>query len=52
MIDQWLGVVRAIRPECPARITPDGQALKIAHGTPVVPAGPGILERFEKLLDR
>ena len=44
MIDQWLGVVRAIRPECPARITPDGQALKIAHGTPVVPAGPGILE--------
>jgi hypothetical protein len=36
MIDQWLGVVRAIWPDCPARITPDGHALKIDHGTPVL----------------
>jgi hypothetical protein len=41
MIDQWLGVVRAIWPECPARIAPDGQTLKIDHGTPVLRAPGG-----------
>jgi len=38
MLDQWLGVVRALWPECPAHITPDGQSLKINHGTPVIPS--------------
>ena len=38
MIDQWLGIVRAIWPECPARIAPDGQTLKIDHATPVLHA--------------
>ena len=37
MLDQWLGVVRALWPECPARITPDGQAVRIDHATPVIP---------------
>jgi len=36
MIEQWLGVMRAIWPDCPARITPDGHALKIDHGTLVL----------------
>jgi len=36
MVDQWLGVVRAIWPECPARITLDGHSLEIAHGTPIL----------------
>ena len=38
MLDQWLGVVRALWPECPAYIAPDGQSLKITHGTPVLPS--------------
>jgi len=38
MIDQWLGFVRALWPECPAHITGDGQSIKINRGTPVLPA--------------
>ena len=38
MLDHWLEVVRALWPECPAQITPDGQAVKIDHATPVVPS--------------
>ena len=38
MLDQGLGVVRAIRPECPAQISGDGQSMTISHGTPVLPA--------------
>ena len=37
MLDQWLGVVRALWPECPAQMTPDGHALKIGHTTAVLP---------------
>jgi hypothetical protein len=29
-LDQWLGLVRAMWPECPARISPDGQSLLLA----------------------
>jgi Plasmid encoded RepA protein len=36
MLDQWLGVVRALWPECPAQISPDGQAVKIDHAAPVL----------------
>jgi hypothetical protein len=35
MIEQWLGVVRALWPECPARLSSDGRALAIDYGTPV-----------------
>jgi hypothetical protein len=28
-LDEWLGVIKAMWPECPARITPDGQSLVI-----------------------
>jgi len=38
MLDQWLGVVRALGPECPVQITPDGQAVKIDHAPPVLPS--------------
>jgi hypothetical protein len=38
VLDQWLGVVRALWPECPAEITPDGQAVKVDHAEPVLPA--------------
>jgi hypothetical protein len=37
MLEQWLGVVRALWPECPARINADGGTLKIDRGTPVLP---------------
>jgi len=36
MLDQWLGVVRAIWPECPAHISSDGQSIRINHGTPIL----------------
>jgi len=42
MLDQWLGVVRALWPECPAQITADGQAVKIDHATPVLPLAVGV----------
>ena len=32
MLEQWLGTIRVIWPECPARISSDGQSIKIAHG--------------------
>ena len=38
MLEQWLGTIRVIWPECPARISPDGQSIKIAKPTPIVPA--------------
>jgi Plasmid encoded RepA protein len=38
MLEQWLGVVGAIWPECPAHITSDGQSIKISQGTPVLPS--------------
>jgi hypothetical protein len=37
MLDHWLGVVRAIWPECPAHISHGGQSMKISRGTPVLP---------------
>jgi hypothetical protein len=39
MLAQWLGVVHAIWPECPADITSDGRAIRIEHARPVLPAG-------------
>jgi len=42
MLDEWLGVVRALWPECPAQITADGQAVKIDHATPVLPLAAGV----------
>jgi hypothetical protein len=36
MLAQWLGQVRTVWPECPARISADGQSLSIAHATAVV----------------
>ena len=38
MLEQWLGTIRAIWPECPARISSDGQSIKIAQATSIVPA--------------
>jgi len=38
MIEQWLASIRAIWPECPARMTSDGQSIAIAPATPVLPA--------------
>jgi hypothetical protein len=36
-LDQWLDVIAAIWPECPAKITLDRQALKIHPATAVIP---------------
>jgi hypothetical protein len=38
MLDHWIGVVRALWPECPAQITADGQAVRIDHATAVCPS--------------
>jgi hypothetical protein len=38
MIEQWLGVIRAMWPQCPARVSKDGQSLLIDHAPAVVPA--------------
>jgi hypothetical protein len=38
MLDQWLGTIRLIWPECPARLSADGQFLTINHAAAVVPA--------------
>ena len=37
MLEQWLRTIRAMWPECPARISPDGRNLLIEHGTAVLP---------------
>src|SRR3954451_8181079 len=35
MLDQWLTTIRAIWPECPARIVSNGQSSEIRNATPV-----------------
>jgi hypothetical protein len=37
MLEQWLGTIRVIWPECPARLSADGQSLTVDHATAVVP---------------
>lgn len=39
MIEQWLNSIRALWPECPARISRDGQTIVVRHAPAVVPAG-------------
>ncbi len=38
MIEQWFNSIRALWPECPARISRDGQAIVVRHSPAVVPA--------------
>jgi len=38
MLEQWLVTIRAIWPECPARISPCGQSLAIAHKLSILPS--------------
>jgi hypothetical protein len=38
MLEQWLRIVHAMWPSCPARISPDGQALLLNHASAVLPA--------------
>jgi hypothetical protein len=38
MIEQWLRVIRAMWPQCPARVSKDGRNLLIDHAPAVVPA--------------
>jgi hypothetical protein len=40
MLEQWLRTIRVIWPECPARISADGQTMSIDHGVAVVPKNP------------
>lgn len=37
MIEQWLTMIRAVWPECPAVISKDGEALIIDHATAILP---------------
>jgi hypothetical protein len=37
MLEQWLRTIRAMWPECPARISRDGQSLLIQHAPAILP---------------
>ena len=37
MIEQWLDSIRVLWPECPARLTSDGQAITVKHALAVLP---------------
>lgn len=37
MVEQWLGTIRALWPQCPARITADGQSIVVKHAPAVLP---------------
>jgi hypothetical protein len=37
MLEQWLATIRVIWPECPARLSADGQFLTVTHAAAVVP---------------
>jgi hypothetical protein len=38
MVEQWLGAIRALWPECPARLSSDGQAINIRPAVAVLPS--------------
>jgi hypothetical protein len=38
MLDQWLAIIRAIWPDCPAGISPDGKTIRIGKSSAVLPA--------------
>jgi hypothetical protein len=38
MLEQWLTTIRALWPECPARISPDGRSIIVMHTPVVMPA--------------
>jgi hypothetical protein len=38
MVAQWLDNIRALWPECPARISSDGQSILVRHAPAVLPA--------------
>ena len=44
MIEQWLETIRALWPQCPARISADGQAIVLKHAPAVLPATAAVLE--------
>jgi hypothetical protein len=37
MLQQWLGTIRVIWPECPAKLSADGKFLSINHSAAVLP---------------
>ena len=37
MLEQWLALIRAVWPECPAKVSADGQRLHLAPGKAVLP---------------
>jgi len=37
MVEQWLGAIRALWPDCPAKLSSDGQAITIKHAVAVLP---------------
>jgi replication initiator protein len=44
MIEQWLETIRALWPQCPARISADGQEIVLKHAPAVLPATAAALE--------
>jgi hypothetical protein len=41
MLEQWLGTIRVMWPECPARITSDGRTIAIARVAAIRPQAEG-----------
>lgn len=42
MMEQWLTMIRAVWPECPAQISTDGNTLVICHAKAILPEPPGL----------
>ncbi len=38
IVEQWLETIRALWPQCPARISGDGQAILLKHAPAMLPA--------------
>ena len=50
MMEQWLTMIRAVWPECPAAISKDGEALLIDHATAILPAAHTTASRVGSVL--
>jgi hypothetical protein len=47
-LDQWLESIRVLWPECPAKISSDGNGLEVNRATAVLVAAEGLLRVMER----
>jgi hypothetical protein len=43
MVGQWLESIKLLWPQCPARISSDGQSILLSYASAVIPAEPAVL---------